>query len=200
MDEDGWTFHDDHCTFNPKFGLAAEWEAMRSPFVVADFEVTGIDASVGELLQLAALMVDPSGATTSEFSVLVKVEHPLRDDIVKIVGITQADVNQGQPLIQAMSAFLAFVGNYPVFIHNAEFDKPFLEKAEKETGLAFHNRVYDTHYMAMMIWTDWSPYSIENLMRHLGLYQAPLCLLDDARATLNVLLAARAAAFTTNWD
>lgn len=175
--------------------LAAAWRAMSQPFVVADLETTGLNAKSDEVLEFAAVVVDPSGLITSEFSVLVRAKTPIPSAITKITGITQTDVNhEGRPLADAMTAFLAFIGSRPIFFHNAPFDLSFLRQAEAVTKLKFNNQLHDTLPIAWTAWPSLGTYKLSALARHVG---APLPThrgLADAKATLAVLLAARAKA------
>jgi DNA polymerase-3 subunit epsilon len=197
----GWTFIEDRAIFNPVVGFAKEWDTMRKPFAIVDLEVTGVHAESDEILEFAALLVEPPGVITSQFSALVKVEQPLKQEIIELVGITQSMADlEGKPLADAMAAFLAFVGNRPAFIHNAMFDLLFLDRAEDRTGQVFSNNVYDTLVMAKMIWNDWGPHSSNKLMKRLGLPQVQGGTIGDAKSTLAILLAAREAAFSQNWD
>ena len=85
----GWTFTEDRAIFDPVVGFAKEWGAMREPFVVVNIETTGLDPESSETIEIAALLVDPSGPVTSEFSRLVKVTNPVSDDLLKLIGVTQ---------------------------------------------------------------------------------------------------------------
>ncbi len=166
--------------------------ATKQPFVVADLETTGLNAATDELLEFAALKVDPSGTVTAEFSVLVRVARPVPDVITKLTGISQADVDrEGQPLADAMRTFLAFVESRPVFFHNAPFDQGFLKSAGAQARLKFGNPVHDTLVMARAAWPSLGTYKLAALAGHVGAPAPTHRGLADARATLAVLLAAR---------
>ena len=114
-----------------------------------------------------------------------------------MVAISQAMVDlEGIPLPDAMARFLAFVGNRPVFIHHAAFNQLYIEDAEAKTGQVFGNKVYDTFAIFKMIWTDWPPYNVHKLTKHLGLCDPQPRAIGYAKATLAILLAAREAAFS----
>jgi DNA polymerase-3 subunit epsilon len=192
-------FAEDGAIFNPIAGFASAWEAMCKPFAIVDTETTGGYAESDEILEFAALLVEPSGVITSEFSALVKVKQPLKQEYLELLEITQSMVDlEGIPLPDAMAKFIAFVGNRPAFIHNTKFEQAFFDRAEEKTGQVFDNKVYDTLVMAQMIWNDGGPHNCSRLLKRLGLPQVQGSTLGEAKSTLAVLLAAREAAHHRN--
>ena len=190
-------FAEEPIVFDPVTEFPNSWAAMRETFAVVCIETTGLYPKTDEILEFAALLVEPSGTVTSEFSVIVKVEQPLKQEIIDLVEITQAMVElEGIPLPEAMAKFLAFVENRPVFIHHSMFDQLFFENAQEKTGQAFSNKVYDTFAIFKMVWTDLAPHSVKNLAKHLGLCHPQQRAIGYAKATLAILLAAREAAFS----
>ena len=197
----GWTFTGDRAIFNPAVGFAEEWDAMREPFVVVNIETTGLEPESSETIEISALLVNPSGTVRSEFSRLVKVASPVPDDVLKLIGITQEQLAlEGLPLAQVMKEFVAFVASRPVFLQNATVDLPFLKKAEESIDQTFDDSVYDIDYMALMIWTEVQVRGFNALAAHVGALQVRPRSIDDAKAALAILLAAREAAFSQNWD
>jgi DNA polymerase III subunit epsilon len=173
----------------------AAWAATQVPFVVADLETTGLNADTAEILELAAVLVEPDGSVTAEFSILVKTQQPVPAEITRLTGITQADLDiSGKPLSSALAAFLAHIGDHPVFFHNAPFDKGFLTAACTKTNMAFKNAVFDTLLLARRAWPSLGTYKLDVLARHVGVATSTHRALGDARATLAVLIAARATA------
>lgn len=197
----GWTFTEDRAIFNPAVGFAKEWDAMREPFVVVNIETTGLEPESSEIIEIAALLVDPSGTVWSEFSRLVKVASPVPDDVLKLIGITQEQMAlEGLPLARVMKEYLAFVALRPVFLQNATVDLPFLRKAAESIDQTFDDSVCDIDYMALMIWTEVQGRGFRALAAHVGAPQTRPRSIDDAKAALTVLLAAREAAFRQKWD
>lgn len=197
----GWTFTEDRAIFNPAVGFAKEWEAIRGPFVVVNIETTGLDPESCEIVEIAALQVDPTGTVKSEFSKLVKVTDPVSDDILKLIDVTQEQLAlEGMPLAQVMKAFMAFVALRPVFLQNATVDLPCLKKAAESIDQTFDASVYDIDYMALMIWTEVQIAGFNALAAHVGAERVRPRSIDDAKATLAILLAAREAAFSQKWD
>jgi DNA polymerase-3 subunit epsilon len=172
--------------------LDAAWAATRQSFVVADLETTGLNAETDEVLEFAAVQVEPDGSVTGEFSVLVRVSARVPTEITRLTGITQdAADSEGRPLSEAMKAFAAFVGPHPVFFHNAPFDWAFIKKAGSLAKVKFANPVHDTLPLARQAWPTLGTYKLAALAEHVGAPAPTHRALADANAALAVLLAAR---------
>lgn len=172
--------------------VEAAWAATRVPFAVADLETTGLDAESAEILEFAAVLVEPDGSVASEFSMLVRPQNPIPAEITQITGITQADVDaHGQPLALALAAFLKHIGNRPLFFHNAPFDTAFIGAATARNKLNFKNSVHDTLPIARRAWPTLGIYKLGVLAAHIGAAVPTHRALGDAHAALAVLLAAR---------
>ena len=172
--------------------LGAAWAATNAQFVVADLETTGLNAETDEVLEFAAVRVEPSGVIAAEFSMLVRVAKPIPPVITRITGITQAEVDRsGKPLVDAMNGFVSFIGTSPVFFHNAPFDVGFLKKAEANARQAFNNPVHDTLPLAREAWPSLRDHKLATLAEHVGASAPSHRGLTDAKAALAVLLAAR---------
>jgi DNA polymerase-3 subunit epsilon len=173
-------------------GVEASWAATQQRFVVADLETTGLSAGTDEILELAAVLVEPTGTIVAEFAVLVRVNNPVPPFISKLTGISQSDIDRdGRPLTEAIGQFLDFVGAHPVFFHNAPFDAGFLKQACSQTKRKFANPVHDTLPMARMAWPSLSSYKLGVLAEHVGAPKPTHRGLADVKATLAVMLAAR---------
>lgn len=158
-------------------------------------ETTGLRADNAEILELAAVLVEPDGSVTSEFSVLVKTQYPVSDVITRLTGITQAEVDaHGQPISHALAAFLSHIGERPIFFHNAPFDQGFLSAACAKTKMKFNNVVHDTLPVARCVWPLLGSYKLGALAKHIGVAAPKHRALGDAHVILAVLLAARTAA------
>ena len=123
--------------------------ALDTPYVVADLETTGLNSRTGQILEIAALKVESTGVATNSFARLVRTSTTVPEDITKLTGLTQAEIeHNGQPLYDVLQAFLKYIGSRPVFFHNAPFDERFIKAAIKRTArvnreqLTFTNTVY----------------------------------------------------------
>lgn len=154
--------------------IESAWAATQAPFAVADLETTGLNPHSAEILELAAVLVDPDGSVTSELSVLVKTQYPVPANITRLTGIMQVEVDtQGQPLTQALAAFLSHIGERPIFFHNAPFDQGFLRAACVKTKLKFKNAVHDTLPVARRTWPSLGTYKLSVLAENTSGRQRP---------------------------
>ncbi|NHZ44590.1 3'-5' exonuclease [Massilia sp. CCM 8693] len=173
--------------------LEGLWEASNSDFVVADIETTGLDATVCEILEIAALLVNPAGVVLREFNVLVRAREEIPPFIVELTGISQILIDEhGVSEETAVLEFASFIGRMPIFFHNATFDTAFLAPALARHGLVFNNKVFDTLATARAAWPDLRSYKLATLAKIIDNAAVPTHrALADASATLSVLLAAR---------
>lgn len=167
-------------------------KAMDEPFAVVDLETTGLSPARDEIIEIGALLVDKGFRTIGEFSTLVKPRVALPPQITRLTGIDQELLDsQGIRLQDGFRQLLDFLGDRPVFAHNAAFDQSFLVNASAQCGLAFPNVMYDTICMAEAAWPELDSYALFSLAQRMGLGNSPAHrALADAKATLDVLRAA----------
>lgn len=172
------------------------WQATHSDFVVADIETTGLDAEACEILEIAALLVNPEGQVIAEFSCLIRVRSKVPSFVEALTGISQAVVDEhGISERDGMRGFASFVGQRPMFFHNATFDTKFLVPAFGRHGINFGCPVLDTLPIARAAWPDMRSHKLSTLVKIIDDAPAPTHrALADAHSTLSVLLAARALA------
>lgn len=107
---------------------------QQEGYVVVDIETTGLQSSVDEIIEIAAVRV-VKHQITEEFSVLVQPEKELTETIIRLTGITPELLQQqGCTLAEAMERFVEFIGNSPLVGYNIAFDSSFLNAACKKTG------------------------------------------------------------------
>ncbi|MFM7801820.1 MAG: PolC-type DNA polymerase III, partial [Limnohabitans sp.] len=172
--------------------LDQAWAATHQPFVVADLETTGLNPETDEVIEFAAILVTPKGHIAGEFSTLVRPSRLVPAAITRLTGITQAVIDRkGRSPNDAMKEFVQFVGTHPVFFHNAPFDEGFIKKAAIQANVKWINPVHDTLPLAKQAWPSLDSYKLVMLAEHVGAEAPKHRALEDAKATLAVLLAAR---------
>jgi DNA polymerase III epsilon subunit-like protein len=172
--------------------LDSSFAATNGHYVIADLETTGLNSKVNEIIEFAAILVDPQGKVVEEFSTLVKPVNPLPEEISGLTGITQMElISSGIDSFQALNRFLSFVKDYPIFFHNAPFDISFINAACEKHSLSFNNSIHDTLSISRRTWRNLESYRLSTLAELVGAPKPTHRGLADAQATLAVLLAAR---------
>jgi DNA polymerase III subunit epsilon len=119
--------------------------------IVLDTETTGLSPAEGHrLLEIGAVEIIHQAATGRVFHHLINPERDVPEDAVRIHGHT-ADALKDKPVFAALvEDFLAFVGDAPLVIHNAEFDLRFLNAELERLGrdTVGMDRVVDTLALA----------------------------------------------------
>src|SRR6185437_2711208 len=128
---------------------AAREGAMRE--IVLDTETTGLDPAKGDrLVEIGAVEIIDKIATGRTFHVLINPERDVPEDAFRVHGHS-TDSLKDKPLFAAVAEeFLAFVGDDPLVIHNAEFDSRFLNAELARIGRAAlaAERILDTLALA----------------------------------------------------
>ena len=144
---------------------AAAGEDVRAgSFVVFDIETRGADRQTAQIIQLAALKVESwtpgprlnlfvSGVTLDELT-------------IDITHITQAEVDAGVSLLDALEQFRAFAGALPLAGHNVStFDVPILQRSAGEVGVDLGRpEVLDTLALAEILDPRLESYRLEDLI------------------------------------
>src|SRR5258706_7930487 len=95
--------------------------------IVLDTETTGLDPNAGHrIVEVAALELVNSVPTGRTFHRYANPERPMPEDAFAIHGLSDAFLAQHPTFDQHIEAFLVFVGDATLVIHNAEFDMRFL--------------------------------------------------------------------------
>lgn len=172
--------------------LAPAFAATLGSFVVADLETTGLSPTGSEILEIAGLKVDTQGVPFGEFSTLIRVRGSVPYRVTELTGITAAEAHhRGRPIEAALPAFLGFIGDAPLFFHNASFDSRFLSHAAARLSLPFTNPIHCTLKIARAVWPQLPSHKLLHLARYVGTAAPTHRSMTDVRATLAVLLAAR---------
>ena len=95
--------------------------------IVLDTETTGLDPAKGDrVVEIGAVEIVDKIATGRTFHVLINPERDMPEEAFRVHGHS-AESLKDKPVFAAVAEeFLAFVGDDPIVIHNAEFDTRFL--------------------------------------------------------------------------
>lgn len=162
-------------------------------FVVVDVESTGLNVFSDRLIAIGAVEVARGQLSLSDaFSVVLRQAAPSSVDNILVHGIGGTEQTTGMAPVDALLAFLRYLGNAPLVAYHADFDRSMIHRATREyLGIRLNNpwidlaqiapALYPAHaakHHALDYWT--ALFGIENLNRHNAL--------ADACATAQLLL------------
>jgi len=168
--------------------------AVPDCFVVFDLETTGLDPESNEIIEIGAIRVNRPSAGNDTFHSLIRPRHAIPKPIIALTGITQLMLDEnGRPLDEALSDFLAFIGDLPLVTFAADFDMAFLQNAlrQVESRRLVNNPVSCALKMARRAWPFLNSYRLADLARDAAVFtQQPHRALGDSERALLVYLAA----------
>jgi len=104
--------------------------------IVVDTETTGLDPQSGHrIVEIAAIELFHHVPTGRRFHCYVNPERDMPVDAYAVHGLTAEFLSTHPSFAEVVSEFLAFVGDDPLVIHNAEFDIAFLNAELARAGL-----------------------------------------------------------------
>ncbi len=136
---------------------------MERICVALDVEMTGTQAGVDEIIEVAAVKFKGSEVIET-FSQLVKPRQPLPLKITQLTGITAEMLASAPGFNSVAPDFVRFVQNHPLIGHSVEFDLAML----RAQGMRFSQPIYDTFDLATLLLPQVSAYRLETLAEHLG--------------------------------
>ncbi|MCL2676476.1 MAG: 3'-5' exonuclease [Streptococcaceae bacterium] len=119
---------------------------MTQPYVVFDFETTGIDPIKNEIIQIGAIKYDENDQEMGRVNQLVKPTHSyVSSRITELTGIAPADVVYAPEMKEVIGSFVDFLEGHLLVAHNAPFDLSFLNRAIRDCGVEAKNfEIFDT--------------------------------------------------------
>ena len=170
----------------------------RCRYVVVDVETSGLNMKKDRLISIGAVAVVNGLLDFKDaFQIVLRQDQVSTNENILIHGIGGSAQATGEQPVDALLAFLAYIGNAPLVAYHAFFDQSMINKALKE-----HLGFELTHTWLDLAWVlpdffeyrmegrvpldDWLQYfGIENIMRHNAV--------SDAYATAKLLQIAIAA-------
>ena len=164
-----------------------DFSAGSRNFTAVDLETTHRDATIAQIVEMAAVRVR-DGKIVDEFTSLVKPSVAIPAEATEIHGITDADVESTLSFEAVWPEFRAFCGNDVIVAHNGyEYDFMIMRRMCKSCGEKFDLYTYDTLPLAR----DLYPTSrrLDDLARQFDIdtgrsHRAP----DDARTLAQVFV------------
>jgi hypothetical protein len=115
--------------------------------IVLDTETTGLDPSRGDrLVEIGAVEIIDKIASGRTFHVLINPQREVPEDAFRVHGHSTESLRDKPVFAAVVDDFLAFVGDDPLVIHNAEFDTRFLnaELARLDRATLAAERIINT--------------------------------------------------------
>ncbi len=119
--------------------------------IILDTETTGLDPKTGHrIVEIGCVEVVNRFLTGKTFHVYLNPERTMPPDAFAIHGLSDGFLKDKPRFIEVAAAFLAFIGDDPLIIHNASFDTGFLnhELGKIKFPAISNERVTDTLMLA----------------------------------------------------
>ena len=114
--------------------------------IVLDTETTGLNYKTGDrIIEVGCVELINHVSTTNNLQFYCSTNKTIDESAIKIHGLTNAFLNEYSPFKEHVKKFLAFIGNDPLIIHNAEFDLGFINNELVLLGIEpLKNKIIDT--------------------------------------------------------
>ena len=119
--------------------------------IVLDTETTGLDPNAGHrVVEIGCLELINRVPTGDQFRRYVNPERDMPEEAFKIHGLSSGFLAGHPVFAEILEEFVAFIGDAPLVIHNAEFDLRFLDAEFKRLGhpMIERERAVDTVVLA----------------------------------------------------
>ncbi|WP_240739327.1 PolC-type DNA polymerase III [Marinitoga lauensis] len=138
-------------------------------FVVFDFETTGFDPNIEEIIEIGAVKIE-KGEITETFHKMVKPNKNVPQKIQEITGITNEMLIDAPSINEVLPQFLDFISDSVLVAHNANFDYRFLRRWVKEVmNIEIKMPYVDTLAMARALLNLKGGHSLDKVVKALGL-------------------------------
>lgn len=173
-------------------------EKLVDSYVVFDLETTGLESSLCEIIEIGALKYK-NNELVEEFSVLVKPDKSISDEITRITGISNEMVMNAFGIDKVLPDFLTFIEDLPLVAHNSSFDLSFIEENIKRLGLPMiKNTNIDTVELARTYIPKAYNYKLTTLKNYFKLDYGSHRSIDDCKTTNYVYEYCKKAALVKN--
>ncbi len=122
----------------------------KSRFVVFDTETTGLDLKKDKVISIGAIGMDNMQICVEDsMEIFVRGNYSGDKDSVTVHQILSWELKNGHTELQALEAFLDYIGNSILVAHYAEFDTKIMSKMmQTHFGFSLLNKSIDTIELA----------------------------------------------------
>ncbi len=158
------------------------------PFVVFDIETTGFSPLTCRIIEIGAVRVE-HGVITNRFSRFVNPGVPIPFRIEQLTGISDAMVQDAEPIEKVLPEFLSFCENAVLVAHNADFDMSFIMENCRRVGLPDEFTYVDTVGMARFLLPALNRFKLDTVAKALNVtLQNHHRAVDDAGCTAEIFV------------
>ena len=157
---------------------------QKNEYVVIDVETSGLDPSIHEVIQIAAVKYK-KGEKPAYFVSYVKPRYPIPVSASIVNHIYDSTVESAPRFLEIRSRFLDFIEDLPLIGYNIGFDMKFINT---ELGYSLSNWAIDVLPAARNCF-DLPNYKLETLKNYLKIGRDSHNALDDCLTTNSVYLA-----------
>jgi len=139
--------------------------------IVLDTETTGFDPESGDrIVEIGAVELFNHVATGETYHQYINPERDMPEDAFKVHGLSEEFLSDKPKFAEIGQAFLDFIGDAKLVIHNASFDMKFLNAELRWMGLPQlpFDQAIDTLMIARKKFPG-SPASLDALCRRFGI-------------------------------
>lgn len=138
-------------------------------YIALDLETTGLDFEHDEIIEVALERFE-NGEPVESRDFLIKPKQNLRSFISNLTGITDADLSDKPDFASVAGEIRAFLGDYPIVAHNAQFDTKFLRDSFGKVGVTIDScPVYDTLVLSRIAFRTVPNHKLETLVSYLDI-------------------------------
>lgn len=150
-------------------------------YVVLDIETDGLNPKEHSIIEIGAVKVQ--GANHAEFHSFVAYDNKLPPEIIRLTGITESVLEQGERIDVAIESLLAFLGDFAIIGYNIAFDISFINEVLKRLSYKpLTNSIYDMQKYVKREQPFLSNYKLETVLEAYGIDKhVPHRALEDAR-------------------
>ena len=131
-------------------------------YVVLDTETTGLDIKKDNLLSIGAIVIQNKAILVEEvFEVILDQPRDLKEETVRVHGLTREDLRNGMPAEEAIKAFFNYLRADVIVAHHTFFDVTMLNKSIAQfisPNVKLINLSLDTATLAKQIDFSDNPY------------------------------------------
>lgn len=141
-------------------------------YIVFDLETTGINSNTDEIIEISAIRVR-SHEPVEEYSTLVNPERYIPAAATAVNHITDEMVKDAPKLEEALTGFLAFIGNDILVGHNIhQFDMNFIYQGARRLDMEVENDYIDTLSVARQCLPQLSHHRLSDVSEYFGISTA----------------------------